>query len=333
MSEQNVNPQFTEDEFQAAEDAVEIDFDIVEDEDDGSPLWEGEEGVVEPDPEPEAADTNPEEDTVEDDAVEDEDDPDGDEPEVRDWDHNVDSLPEETVVDGVRIPIKGLYQDMVRGYQKSNQRAVAAEKRAAERELQYKQLIDDIKAGNDDPRPADPTDDMSAGEQRQRWDDIQRWLYRDEARRTRINSAPAAPAHAAPQAPQYQLPEGVPDTPEARAQFEREVRVMQRDDYTDEIGNEMIAAMQTDPYWAAQAQTDDGIMKLFELTKERREAAALKAQLAEREKESIRRKAGARERATPSPANSRKSPSRSDVFARKIEKGERVTWADAEAAT
>jgi len=59
MSEQNVNPQFTEDEFQAAEDAVEIDFDIVEDEDDGSPLWEGEEGVVEPDPEPEAADTNP----------------------------------------------------------------------------------------------------------------------------------------------------------------------------------------------------------------------------------------------------------------------------------
>ena len=152
MDEQNVNPQ-GEEEFDAVDETVEIDFDAVDPEDDGSPMWAGEEGDVEPDPEPEADDANPEDDGVEAEAAQDENDTEVDDPPVRDWDHNADSLPGEIVHDGVRVNVKELYQDMVRGYQTSNQRAVAAEKRADEREAQYKQLIGDVKAGGEDSAP------------------------------------------------------------------------------------------------------------------------------------------------------------------------------------
>ena len=158
-----------------------------------------------------------------------------------------------------------------------------------------------------DPRPANPTEDMSPAQQEQRWDEIQRWVARDEQRRlVREGIIPD------PEAVKRQMAE----QEQAIASQRRYNLIAAQDGFNDEIGNQMAHMAQSDPYWAQALDTDEGALQFFNVVKQQAELNALKAKAAELEAASVKRKASASKRVTTKPSVKKAAPkSAADNFA------------------
>jgi hypothetical protein len=230
---------------------------------------------------------------------------------VIDWNGNPDELPTDIVIDGKRYDLTKTYKAMQAGFTKKMQEVAAERKKYEELSQHAMQIVESKKQAQaiaDDPRPTNPTSDMSDEQQERRWEDIQRWVARDEQRRL--------------------VREGIiPDPNMVRQQMlqqEQQYAAQRRFNmltsqpgWNEQTENAMIAIAQADEFWAEQLHTDHGAMKLYEFVQEKIAADQFRAKAAELENAKVKRSASASKRATPAPSSQNKSASKkpADVFA------------------
>ena len=273
----------------AGEEAIE-EFDAVEEDADVS----AEEESLDESPESEEQVEEPSE--VEDEvAAEDEDVEQDAEVELVQWNGNPDELPDAVEVDGKLYDLQTVYKAMQAGWTKKTQQLADERRQAQELAKQYGDLIQQAKSqakAVEDPRPANPTEDMSPEEQNRRWDEINRWIARDEQRRMVQDGT-------------------IPDPEMVREQYELQKQqydlanrinmIAARPDYSKEIDDRMVQIVEADEsgYWRNQFMSDEGALALFDVAKNQLAAERYKTEAAKHESANIKRKATAASRATP----------------------------------
>lgn len=273
-------------------DAVDGDDEFESEELSADEASESEEDIDEVQDDEDELEASDEEDEVEEEA-----------PSVVEWNGNPDELPSDIVIDGKKYDLTKTYKAMQAGFTKKMQEVAEARKRYEELSQQALQSVEAQRQkamAAEDPRPTNPTSDMTEEQQERRWDDIQRWVARDEQRRL--------------------VKEGIiPDPDRVKAQMaeqERQFAAQRRYNmltsqpgYSEEVEQAMVQLAQNDEYWAKQLEDDAGTLKFFEFVQEKLTAAQLRAQAAELENAKIKRAAGSTKRATPKPAAQKKASS------------------------
>jgi hypothetical protein len=288
---------------EALDSAVEEAVSEYGDTDDGNDEFESEELSADEASESEEDIDEVQEDEDELEASADEDEVEEDALSVVEWNGNPDELPSDIVIDGKKYDLTKTYKAMQAGFTKKMQEVAEARKRYEELSQQALQSVEAQRQkamAAEDPRPTNPTSDMTEEQQERRWDDIQRWVARDEQRRL--------------------VKEGIiPDPDRVKAQMaeqERQFAAQRRYNmltsqpgYSEEVEQAMVQLAQNDEYWAKQLEDDAGTLKFFEFVQEKLTAAQLRAKAAELENAKIKRSASASKRSTPKPSSQKKATS------------------------
>ena len=208
------------------------------------------------------------------------------------WDGNPDNLPE------TLIPV---YKAMQGGFTKKMQEVAERDRQrdelhrqtmaALEKQLKQQQVAND-------PRPANPTEDMSYDEQQRRWDEISSWTARQAILKAKEDGIiPDSEAFEKKTAEYDQV-----------LSVNRRMQLLQsQDGWGSEVESAMQQIAQSNPYWEQQLKTDEGALALFHFTKQSLEAENLRKTAAELEAEKVKQKARAVERATPAQATQKKA--------------------------
>jgi len=290
--------------------AVEEAVNEVESVEDEAPVEDEQESLDES-PESEEIQEDSDEFEVEADAEDEEDEAVDEAPSVVEWNGNPDELPSSIEYDGKIYDLTKTYKAMQAGFTKKMQEIAEQRKQYEALTQQYQQMVAQQKQAameKEDPRPANPTTDMTDEQQERRWAEIQRW----EAK----------------QAYRDMVKEGViPDPDSVKAQMaeqERQVAAQRRYNmlssqpgFNEQIENEMVQLAHENKYWAAQLDTDEGALALYQFVQQKQAAEQLKKEAAALEEAKIKRSASAAKRATPKQTSQSKKaePKPADNFA------------------
>lgn len=236
---------------------------------------------------------NEEDDVVEEDESE--------EVQVYDWSGKPEELPTDLVVGGKRYNLLDVYKKMQGGYTKKMQ-ALAERERELNASLQNVNTLLSQKTAEreieDDPRPANPTQDMSEAAQLAQWDKIMQWNSRQTLREAKKNGM-------------------IPDTAamnedfrKVKAQMEAQERIAHLqalEGWSAEVDNKMAEIVNSDPSWHSDLNSREGLVKLFNFAKLTMKAESATQQAAELESANIRRAANAKKIATPKPKANKKA--------------------------
>jgi len=234
-------------------------------------------------------------------------------PSVVQWSGNPDELPTAVEYDGKVYDLSQTYKAMQAGWTKKTQELAEQRKQYEAMTRQYQELIQGQKqqaAEAEDPRPANPTESMSPQEQEQRWDEINRWIARDENRRmVRDGIIPDPEAVKQQMAVQQQQADLVG----------RLNMIASQPGYNEAVDQRMVQIVEADEsgYWQQQFQSDQGAKALFDLAKNQLAAEENKAKAAAAESAKVKRQAKAASKATPkqSAQNKKAEPKPADNFA------------------
>ena len=249
----------------------------------------------------------------EEEADSEEEEPVDDSPSVVQWSGNPDELPPAVEYEGKVYDLAQTYKAMQAGWTKKTQELAEHRKQYEAATRQYQEMIQAQKqqaAAKEDPRPANPTEAMSPEEQEKRWDDINRWIARDENRRMIETGV-------------------IPDPTIVKQQIEVQKKqadligrlnmIASQDGYSEAVDRRMVEIVESDDsgYWAAQFEKDQGALALFQLAKNQLAAEEYKNKAVAAENAKIKRKAKAAQGATPKPAaqNKRSEDKPADNFA------------------
>jgi hypothetical protein len=230
---------------------------------------------------------------------------------VFEWNGNPDELPDHVEYDGKVYDLTKVYKSMQAGFTKKMQGLSEKQREAEELAKQYAEMVKSQKSQQaevEDPRPANPTEDMSPDQIEKRWDDIQKWTarqtYRDMVREGTIPDPETVKSQMAQQEQQF-------------AAQRRLNLLTSQPGWNEQVEGEMLQLAESNPFWASQLQTDDGALALYEFVQNKMTAAQLKEQAAKLETEKVKRSAGSHKRATPKSSSQKKSAAKSaaDNFA------------------
>jgi len=178
-------------------------------------------------------------------------------------------------------PLLTTYKTMQGGYTKKMQELAERgrileerEKRFHEREQQFRAT----EAATEDPRPENPTEDMTAEQVYQRMDEITRWNVRQEINRSKPKDDPK------------------PDAPTRPAGVEY---IENHPQWNQELDNKMAALAKEDPSWYEVLKTEAGGKRLMEAAQREMELESLKESKTANEKKAIREQASKSKKRTP----------------------------------
>lgn len=217
-----------------------------------------------------------------------------DSPSVELWNGNPDELPPPVAHEGKMYDLSTTYKNMQAGFTRKMQEL---SERDRQREEVHRQTMEQLQGlmqkaeVEADPRPVNPSQEMSVQEQEKQWDKIAQWNARQVLREQQAKE-PAADAPA--EQDRYNLA------------MQRLNMIRAQDGYTSEVESRMDEIVANDPYWYAQVSTDDGAVKLFTLVKQELELADMKKRAAELEASKIKRSASASKKRTPKPTTQTK---------------------------
>lgn len=283
-------------------DAVEEDADVdVEEESVDEPV-ESEQEIDEPFEADDEAEAESEDVEQEDEA-----------PTVIQWSGNPDELPPAVEHEGKIYDLTQTYKAMQAGWTKKTQELAEQRKQYEAMTRQYQEMIQAQKqqaAVAADPRPADPTADMSPEDQSRRWDDINRWIARDENRKM-VESG---------QIPDPSVVQRQIELQQQQASLVNRLNMIAaQPGYNEAVDQRMVKIVENDQtgYWTEQFSRDEGALALFELAKNQLDAEQFRTKAVEAENAKVRRKASAGKKATPKQAAQNKMVERkpADNFA------------------
>jgi hypothetical protein len=232
-------------------------------------------------------------------------------PSVVEWNGNPDELPSSIEHDGKIYDLTKTYKAMQAGFTKKMQEIAEQRKQYEALTQQYQQMVAQQRQAameKEDPRPANPTTDMTDEQQERRWAEIQRWeakqAYRDMVKEGVIPDPDAVKAQLADQERQY-------------AAQRRYNMLSSQPGFNEQIENEMVQLAQENTFWANQLETDEGALVLYQFVQTKQAAEQLKKEAAALEEAKIKRSATAAKRATPKQTSQTKKaePKPADRFA------------------
>ena len=225
---------------------------------------------------------------------------------IVDWNGNPDELPSDIEHDGQRYDLTKTYKAMQAGFTKKMQEVAEARKHYEEMTQQYSQNLknqQEAMAANEDPRPNNPTTDMSEEQQQQRFDEINQWTTRKVVRNMLAEGEIPNPD---------KFNQQVEDREMQIAVQGREAMLHSQEGWSADIENEMISIAGENQHWSASLKTDEGALAFFEFVKQKQDAAGVRKQAAALENTKIKRDADASKRSTPKPSAKKKA---SETFA------------------
>lgn len=224
-----------------------------------------------------------------------------DAPSTFEWDGNPDTLPSSVEHDGQVYDLTKVYKAMQGGFTKKMQELAEFRKEYEKQVEQMKvkaQQAERQAAIANDPRPANPTEEMPFEEQQKRWDEITEWVARNSYRKMIESGDIPDPT---------QMQANIQQQEQAASIQRRVAMIQSQDGYSEEVENAMVEAANGNEYWHNALQSDDGALALFQHVKTKMEAEAFKSKAAELESARVRKKAAASKNATPSPAVQKKA--------------------------
>jgi hypothetical protein len=214
------------------------------------------------------------------------------------WDGNPDHVPAE-----LRPYYDKMYETMRKGVDMWMSKR-ASEQHAEKQEMQRRiaEMESQLRDFNAPKEPTRPGQDATQDDWDRYYDDRARWIAAQEHEK-------------------FMQSRGYPDPGQMQvlaAQQEairRANMIEAQPGYTDEIGLEMVRVAESNPYWAQQINTDEGLRALFDVVKQQKEAAAYKDAAAKANSAEIQRKASAVKRKVSKPKASSKPATPSRNFA------------------
>lgn len=268
---------------------VDVDVEAVEEDSED----ESEESSQADDPESEddseEVDEDADDDDAEDEGVEQADAT----PAVEKWNGNPDELPPAIEYEGKLYDLRDTLKAMQGGFTKKTQEIAEQRKKyeeATQQAMAYLEAQKQQAREAEDPRPENPVEGMTPEQIDQRWDEINRWIARDENRRM--------------------VKDGIiPDPDAVRRQMEqqeqamagqRRMNLLKSDEaWSEQVEEAMINVAENSEYWQAAIQSDEGALALLEFVKQKLSAEDFKKKAAEYESAKVKRSAQASKRATP----------------------------------
>lgn len=191
-----------------------------------------------------------------------------------DWSGNPDELPPALL--STYKTMQGGYTKKMQGLSEHERSLSAREERLFAREQEFNARLEAQKK-NDDPRPANPTDDMSPDQVSQRWDEIMQW----NARRA------------------------IPQEKPKQETFDAGAYVVTLPQWNQDVDAKMVEIVNSDPSWKARLTNKDGADLLMSIAIREMELESLKKEKAATASEKIREQAKSNKKRTP--ATKRKS--------------------------
>jgi hypothetical protein len=226
------------------------------------------------------------------------------------WNGNPDELPSHIEHDGKVYDLTKTYKAMQAGFTKKMQEVAETRKQYEELTRQYQQELAKARqdtAAKANPRPANPTEDMTPEQQEKRWDEIQAWSA-EQAYMRMVQDG---------KIPDPELVKAQMAEQEQQAAHQRRINLLySQPGWSETVESNMIELAQSDPYWQQALQSDDGALALMRHVQQRIDYADLKKKAAELENAKVKRNANASKRATPMPNSSKQVKSKpADRFA------------------